>query len=53
MFFKNKNNKKIFRSEKYRDERPVISVVVPVYNAEEYLKKISNHISSKFLRIGN
>lgn len=39
MFFKNKNNKKIFRSEKYRDERPVISVVVPVYNAEEYLKK--------------
>lgn len=35
MFF----NKKIYRSKKYSKEKPIISVIVPVYNAEEYLEK--------------
>ncbi|MBA1395813.1 CDP-glycerol glycerophosphotransferase family protein [Mammaliicoccus sciuri] len=37
MFSIKKQNKKVFRSKKYKKLKPIISVVVPVYNAEEYL----------------
>ncbi|MBF7020839.1 glycosyltransferase [Staphylococcus kloosii] len=39
MFFSKKNYREVFRSKKYLKEKPIISVVVPVYNAEEYLKR--------------
>lgn len=39
MLFNKKIYRKVYRSKKYRKEKPIISVVVPVYNAEEYLKR--------------
>ncbi|MCD8816419.1 CDP-glycerol glycerophosphotransferase family protein [Staphylococcus arlettae] len=39
MIFNKKKYKKVIRSKKYHKEKPIISVIVPVYNAADYLKR--------------